>query len=136
MDVLWYERIGLPYYEVLVAYAELEGKPPPEPDEEEIALVAAARRLLGKDSDERCARDQNVIEAFHLGRYGHIKYGPTWGHTREELWTNHLNCLFGPGSPAWAEHIKFCEENGFPRPSETTDPPSVIEAVPDSESDF
>jgi hypothetical protein len=46
-QVLWYERFTLDYNELELEYAKYEGTPPPEPDHEELARVAAARNLLG-----------------------------------------------------------------------------------------
>jgi len=106
-EVLWYERFALDYRQLELDEAEFHGTPPPEPDHEHLARVAAARELLGDDSDERCARDQRIIEAYHLRRHGHMMYAPVWGHTRDELWTNHWDCLFGPGTSGWAEYLKM-----------------------------
>jgi hypothetical protein len=62
-------------------------------------------------SDERCARDQETIEAYHLGRYGHMSYGPVWGHTRDELFENHQNHIFAglSTSPEFAE-LRIADE--------------------------
>lgn len=133
-EVLWDERFTLPNSELHLDYAKIDGTPTPEPDDEELVRVAAARSLLEMDSDERCARDQEIVETYHLRRHGHLKYAPVPGGTRDELWTNHLNCLFGPGSRACDEYEKWRTAQGFPPLPEPGSALPVAQAYPDTET--